>query len=78
MSDSKIWRDDLDAAGKPCHEGFYAVEVKSGRLLLMPPTAELAAGLRIATQAEVDRGGAVAADASHIANCDPCPSDRSE
>lgn len=70
MDDSKIWRDDLDAAGKPCHEGYYAVEVKSGRLVLMPPTAEMAAGLRLAVQAEVDRGGAVQASLEHIANAE--------
>lgn len=68
MDESKIWRDDLDAAGKPCHEGYYAVEVKSGRLVLMPPTAEMAAGLRLATQDDADRGGAVQASLEHIAN----------
>ena len=44
----KIERFDLDAQGKPCSEGY---------LVLMPPTAAMAAGLRLATQADVDKGG---------------------
>lgn len=64
----KIERFDLDAAGKPCSEGYYATDGRT--LYLMPPTAEMAAGLRLATQAEVDRGGAVQASLEHIANAE--------
>lgn len=52
---NKIERFDLDAQGKPCSEG-YAVDSRSC-LVLMPPTAAMAAGLRLATQADVDKGG---------------------
>lgn len=73
----KIERFDLDASGKPCSEGYYAVGPRG--LILMPPTGEMAAGLRLATQAEVDtalaRGPIAQATAECIANCDPAPSD---
>ena len=52
----RIERFDLDAQGKPCSEGYYAVDSR-GYLVLMPPTAAMAAGLRLATQADVDKGG---------------------
>lgn len=65
---SRIERFDLDAAGKPACEGYYATDGRT--LYLMPPTAELAAGLRLATQDEVDRGGAVQASLEHIANAE--------
>lgn len=52
---SRIERFDLDAAGKPACEGYYAVDSR-GCLVLMPPTAAMAAGLRLATQADVDKG----------------------
>lgn len=67
-ADGRIWRDDLDAQGRICHEGYYAHDGRT--LYLMPPTAEMAAGLRLATQAEVDRGGAVQASIEHIANAE--------
>jgi len=59
----KIERFDLDAQGKPCSEGYYAVDSR----VLMPPTAAMAAGLRLATQADVDRGGALPAQVEDCA-----------
>jgi hypothetical protein len=68
-----------DAADKPCSEGYYATDGRT--LYLMPPTAELADGLRLATQDEVDalhpkQGGCTPATAAHIRDYDPTPSDR--
>ena len=89
IADARIFRYDLDAAGKPCAEGYYATDGRT--LYLMPPTAELWSNpstsdgkhiyLRLATQAEVDKlhpanGMCLPAHAEHIANCDPSPSDR--
>lgn len=74
IPDTAIVRYDLDANGKQCAEGYYAHDGRG--LVLMPPTAEMAAGLRLATQSEVDRGGARQANAEDCANCDPSPSDR--
>lgn len=65
MSD-KIVKLGKDAQDRDCPEGYYATDGRT--LYLMPPTAELAAGLRLATQDEVDRGGAVQASLEHIAN----------
>lgn len=62
----RIERFDLDANGKPCSEGYYATDGRT--VYLMPPTAEMADGLRLATREEVDRGGAVPANLEHIAN----------
>lgn len=72
--DGRICRYDLDAAGKQCAEGYYATDGRT--LYLMPPTGEMAPGLRLATADEVARGGHVPANAEQIANCDPSPSDR--
>lgn len=52
---AKIERFDLDRQKRPHCEGYYAV-APSGELLLVPPPAELLAGYRLATQAEVDAG----------------------
>lgn len=52
--DLKIERFDLDASGKPCSEGYYAFDGRG--VVLMPPAAAMTAGLRLATQAEVDAG----------------------
>lgn len=73
---TRIERYDLDATGKQCCEGFYAYDAKRNRLVLAPPTAELAAHLRLATADEVARGGAVQANVEDLTNCDPTPSDR--
>lgn len=48
----KIHRYDLDAAGKQCSEGYYCHDGRG--IVLIPPTGAPAAGLRLATQAEVD------------------------
>lgn len=72
-SDARIWRDDLDAAGRVCHEGYYAVDAR-GLLYLMPPTAEMQTSgayvLRLATADEVSRGGCIPASIEHIANAE--------
>lgn len=52
---SRIDRYDLDADGKTRTEGYYAVDSR-GSLVLVPVAAELAPGLRLATQGDVDRG----------------------
>lgn len=70
-----IYRCDLDAAGKTCYEGYYAVDSR-GQLVLIPPTGEMAPGLRLATVADVDRGGHRAATVEDLANCDATPSDK--
>lgn len=75
----KIERYDLDAAGKQCTEGYYATDGRT--VYLIPPTGELHASgpfaLRLATRAEVDAAKSFPpAPAEYIANCDPCPSDR--
>jgi len=71
----KIERYDLDAAGKQCSEGFYAHDGRG--IVLIPPTGIPAAGLRLATQAEVDAMQAFRyADAGDLTNCDPTPSDK--
>jgi len=71
-----IYRCDLDAAGKTCYEGYYAVDSR-GQLVLIPPTGEMAAHLRLATKAEVDAMQAFCyADAGDLTNCDPTPSDK--
>ena len=65
----KIERFDLDTAGKPCSEGYYAHDGRS--IVLMPPTATMAAGLRLATQAEVDAGGCRPANLEDCDNASP-------
>lgn len=78
-ADARIFIYGLDASGAPCPEGYYATDGRT--VYLMPPTGEMIAGWRYATQAEVDRaapaqGMCPRAPAELIANCDPCPSDR--
>ncbi len=77
MNDGRIIRYDLDADGKSCPEGYYAVDAR-GALVLMPPTAEMAAGLRLATAEEVAAGKHRPANAEDIVGYDPTPSDRSK
>lgn len=73
-SDARICRYDLDASGKPCAEGYYAHDGRA--VILIPPTGEMAPGLRLATQAEVDAAAIVLpAEVRHIANCVANPSD---
>lgn len=62
-----------DASGKPTSEGYFAVDAR-GSLWLMPPGSEMADGLRLATQAEVEAGKATQAEARHMLNYDPRPS----
>lgn len=61
----KIEKIGLDAAGKPCPEGYYAHDGRD--VVLMPPTAEMAPGLRLATQVEVDAAASVRA--ANIEDC---------
>ncbi len=70
----KIERFDLDANGKQCSEGYYAHDGRC--VILMPPTGEMADGVRLATREEVDAAGGriIAAEVRHIANCEAKPS----
>lgn len=72
--EDRIEREDLDANGRPCVEGYYAHDGK--QLILMPPTGIMAPGVRLATRAEVDAssGRVIAAEVRHIANCEAKPS----
>lgn len=67
----RVERYDLDAAGKPCLEGWYAKDARG--VVLIPPTGETA--LPLATQADVDRGPCRQAEARDLLNYDPAPSD---
>lgn len=71
-ADARIYREDLDAQGRVCREGYYATDGRT--LYLMPPTAELqtegAHVLRLATADEVSGGGCVPAQLEHIANAE--------
>lgn len=71
----KIERFGKDANDKDCSEGYYAVNAR-GVLILMPPTSEMADGLRLATADEVARGGDRQACAADVRDYDPTPSDR--
>ena len=69
----KIERFAPDSSGKPCSEGYYAHDGRG--VVLMPPTAEMADGLRLATQAEGDTGRIRPANVEDCTNCVANPSD---
>lgn len=81
----RVERLDLDSSGKPCSEGYFAVDPSQRGVVLMPPSAEFPTsakgyepgkrqGLRLATRAEVDAGPIAQACSEQIAGNDPSPS----